>query len=59
VRDVALAVYGDVTDRAAEIYLSELRGEFPPEVMAVLEREVIAIWRAAFDQMAQAFPLKH
>jgi hypothetical protein len=59
VRDVALAVYGDVTDRAAEIYLSELRGKFSPEVLAALEREVTAIWRSAFDQMVQAFPLKH
>lgn len=59
VRDVALAVYGDVTDRAAEIYLSELRGKIPPEVMAALEREVTATWRAAFDQMAQAFPFKY
>ncbi len=59
VRDVALAVYSDVTDRAAEIYLSELRGKFLPEVMVALEREVTAIWRAAFDQMVQAFPLKH
>ena len=58
-RDVALAVYGDVTDRAAEIYLSELRGKIPPEVMAALEREVTATWRAAFDQMAQAFPFKY
>jgi hypothetical protein len=58
VRDVALAVYGDVTDRAAEIYLSELRGKFPPEVLAALEREVTTIWRAAFDHMVQAFPFK-
>ena len=59
VRDVALAVFGDVTDRAAEIYLSELRCKFLPEVMAALEREVTDICRAAFDQMVQAFPLKH
>jgi hypothetical protein len=59
VRDVALAVYGDVTDRSAGIYLRELRGKFSPEVIAVLEREVIAIWHSAFDQMVQAFPLKN
>jgi hypothetical protein len=59
VRDVALAVYSDVTERAAEIYLSELRGKFSPKVLAALEREVTTIWRAAFDQMVQAFPLKH
>jgi hypothetical protein len=59
VRDIALAVFSDVTDRAAEIYLGELRGKFSPEVMAALEKEVTAIWRAAFDQMVQAFPLKH
>jgi hypothetical protein len=59
VRDVALAVYSDVTDRAAEIYLSELRGKFSPEVMPALEREVTTAWRTAFDQMVQAFPLKH
>ena len=52
-------VFGDVADRAAKIYLSALRRKFPPEVMAALEREVTTIWRAAFDQMVQAFPLKH
>ncbi len=46
-------------DRAAEIYLSELRGKFPSEGLAALEREVNMIWRAAFDQMMQAFPLKN
>ena len=59
VRDVTLAVYGDVTDRAAEIYLRELRGKFSPELTIALEREITTIWRAAFDQMVQAFPLKH
>jgi hypothetical protein len=58
-RDVALAVYGDVTDRAAEIHLSELRGKFSPEVLPALVREVTTAWRAEFDQMVQAFPLKH
>jgi hypothetical protein len=59
VRDVALAVFGDVTDRAAEVYLSELRGKFSPELTTALEREITTIWRSAFDQMVQAFPLKH
>jgi hypothetical protein len=59
VRDVAIAVFGDVTDRAAAIYLGELRDKFPPEVQAAVEKEVTTIWRAAFDEMVKAFPLKH
>jgi hypothetical protein len=59
VRDIALAVFSDVTDRAAEIYLNELRGRFSDGVISALEAHVIAVWRAAFDQMVQAFPLKH
>jgi hypothetical protein len=52
-------VYSDVTERAAEIYLKRTVGKFSPEVRAALEREVTTIWRAAFDQLVQAFPLKH
>jgi hypothetical protein len=59
VRDIALAVFSDVTERAAEIYLSELRGKFSDEVISALEEHVTGIWRAAFDEMTQAFPLKH
>ena len=59
VRDITLAVFSDVTDRAAEIYLNELRGRFSNEVISALEGHVTAVWRGAFDQMVQAFPLKH
>ena len=59
VRDIALAVFSDVTDRAAEIYLNELRGRFSDGVISALEGRVTAVWRGAFDQMVQAFPLKH
>jgi hypothetical protein len=59
VRDIALAVFSDVTDRAAEIYLNELRGRFSDKVISALEGQVTAVWQAAFDQMVQAFPLKH
>jgi hypothetical protein len=59
VRDIALAVFSDVTDRAAEIYLSELRRRFSDEMISALEGHVTAIWRAAFDQMMLAFPLEH
>jgi non-ribosomal peptide synthetase component F len=55
VRDIALAVFSDVTDRAAGI----LRGRFSDEVISALERHVTTVWRGAFDQMVQAFPLKH
>jgi hypothetical protein len=59
VRDIALAVFSDVTDRAAEIYLNELCGGFSDVVISALEGHVTAVWRGAFDQMVQAFPLKH
>jgi hypothetical protein len=59
VRDIAIAVFSDVTDRAAEIYLHELRGRFSDEVISALEGHVTTVWRAAFDQMVQAFPVKH
>jgi hypothetical protein len=59
VRDITLAVFSDVTERAAEIYLSELRGKFSEEVISALEEHVAGIWRVAFDEMTQAFPLKH
>jgi hypothetical protein len=58
VRDVALAVFSDVTDRAAEIYLNELRGGFSDDMISALEGHVTAIWRAAFDQIMLSFPLK-
>ena len=58
VRDIALAVFSDVTDRAAEIYLNELRGRFSDDMISALEEHVTAIWRAAFDQMMLSFPLK-
>jgi hypothetical protein len=37
VRDIALAVFSDVTERAAEIYVGELRGKFSDEVISALE----------------------
>jgi hypothetical protein len=55
VRDIALAVFSDVTDRAAEIYLNELRGRFSDEVISALERHVTTVWLGAFDQMVQDF----
>ena len=58
-RDVALAVFSDVTDRAAEICLSALRDKYSGETMVALEREVTDIWRAAFDQMVQKFSPRH
>ena len=57
VRDIALAVFSDITDRAAEIYLNELRGRFSDVRISALEGHVTAIWRAAFDQMMLGFPL--
>ena len=59
VRYIALAVFSDVTERAAKIYLGELRGKFSDEVVSALEEHVTEIWRTAFDQMAQAFPLNY
>jgi hypothetical protein len=59
VRDIALAVFSDVTERAAAIYLGELRGKFSDEVISALEEHVTGIWRAAFDEMTRAFPFKH
>jgi hypothetical protein len=59
VRDIALAVFSDVTERAAAIYLGELRGKFSDEVISALEEHFTGIWRAAFDEMTRAFPLKH
>jgi hypothetical protein len=57
VRDIALAVFSDITDRAAEIYLNELRGRFSDVRISALEGHVTAIWRAAVDQMMLGFPL--
>jgi hypothetical protein len=57
VRDIALAVFSDITDRAAEIYLNELRGRFSDVRISALEGHLTAIWRAAFDQMMLRFPL--
>jgi len=36
-----------------------MREKFLAEVMVTSVGELTAIWRAAFDQMVQAFPLKH
>jgi hypothetical protein len=36
-RDIALAVFCDVTDRAAEFYLNELRGGVFDEIISALE----------------------
>jgi hypothetical protein len=57
VRDIALAVFSDIMDRAAEIYLNELRGRFSDVRISALEGHLTAIWRAAFDQMMLRFPL--
>jgi hypothetical protein len=35
--------------------LDELRGRFSDQVIAALERQVTAVWRAAFDQMVRHF----
>jgi hypothetical protein len=59
VRDIALAVFSDITERAAKIYIGELRGKFSDEVIAAFDEHVTGIWRAAFDEMTRTFPLKH
>jgi hypothetical protein len=35
--------------------LDELRGRFSDQVIAALEGQVTAVWRAAFDQMVRHF----